>query len=237
MIIISHRGGAGLAPENTLAAIKAGYEGGADIVHIDIRLTKDDVAVLLHDAVLTRTHKIKANIESLTYARLQELTKKHCPPTLETVLDKYFGKVLLNIELRSPTSGKKVAKLIAARAGKVQSKWDSVLLSSSKASELFAVRRVSRRANIALLQGNNPFAYIAYHRFLHFTAVGFHRLHVNRLALTIAAKAELFTYAYTVDRPQAAAHLEELGFDGVMTGYPDKISNSLSSKSHKKPKR
>lgn len=237
MIIISHRGGAGLGRENTLGAIKASYNSGADIIHVDVRLTQDGVPVLLHDAVLTRTHKLQTSISSLTYDALKTATKQHCPPKLETVLDNYFGKVLLNIELRARGSGKVVTELVRARAGTVQSKWDSVLLSSFKVSELFAARRATKEANIGLLQGNNPFAYIAYHRFLHFTAVGFHRLHANKLALEIAKKAQLFTYAYTVDRPQAATHLAEFGFDGVMTDYPDKLSTWLSSKSRKKSKR
>lgn len=236
MIIIAHRGGAGLASENTLAALAASSASSADILHVDVRLTHDHVPILLHDAKLWRTHKLTDSIGSLTYDRLRKLTNHDCPPRLETVLDKYYSRILLNIELRSRGSGKIVAKMLGERIGKSTSGWDNVLLSSAKVSELMAARHVSRHANLALLQGNNPFAYIAYHRFLCFTAVGFHRLHTNRLALAIAAKADIFTYAYTVDRPEAMKRLAGLGFDGIMTDNPDKMSAWLTSKSHKRSK-
>lgn len=237
MIILGHRGAAGLAPENTLESISMGISSGADIIHVDVRLTRDDVAVLLHDVSLYRTHKIKTNISALTYTQLQAALKERCPPTLKSVLDEYFGTVLLNIELRSRGSGKIVMSMLQKRAKSSQSKWDSVLISSFKVSELLTIRRLSRQANLAFLLDNNPFGYIAYHRFLKFTALGFHRLHSNKLALAIAKKAEIFTYAYTVDRPQAVSHLAELGFDGILTNYPDKLSKWLSSSSHKKTKR
>lgn len=236
MIIIGHRGSDGEALENTLKSIAAGMAADADIIHVDIRLTHDKIPILLHDASLRRTHGFKQSISSLTYERLEELTGSACPPRLDAVLDKYFGVVLLNLELHSLGSGRIVSQLLAERAGKQQSKWDNVLLSSSKISELIAARHTSRQANLALLQNNNPFAYIAYHRFLQFTAIGFHRLHTNKLALEIARKAKLFTFAYTVDRPQAAVLLAEQGIDGIVTDHPAKLVSWLASVSHKKPR-
>jgi glycerophosphoryl diester phosphodiesterase len=52
---VSHRGAAGLAPENTLAAVKAGVYSGAPYIEIDVRLTSDGVPVLMHDGSLDRT--------------------------------------------------------------------------------------------------------------------------------------------------------------------------------------
>src|SRR5579859_6338194 len=53
--IIGHRGAAGLAPENTLAAIRAAAAAGARWVELDVQLTRDGVPVLLHDSTLERT--------------------------------------------------------------------------------------------------------------------------------------------------------------------------------------
>lgn len=92
------------------------------------------------------------------------------------------------------------------------------------ASELIVVRKLAPKANLSLLHDNNPFAYIAYHRSLDFTAVGFHRLHTNRLAHEIAKKAGIFTYTYTVNRPQAALRMADNGYDGIMTNYPDRLN-------------
>lgn len=50
--LIAHRGAAGLAPENTLAAISAGLGSGAARVEIDVQRTADGVLVLAHDGKL-----------------------------------------------------------------------------------------------------------------------------------------------------------------------------------------
>jgi glycerophosphoryl diester phosphodiesterase len=55
MLIIGHRGAAGLAPENTMAAIAAGIEAGSDMIEIDVRLTRDNQLVVIHDPRLVRT--------------------------------------------------------------------------------------------------------------------------------------------------------------------------------------
>jgi len=52
---IAHRGGASLAPENTLAAARRAWELGADLWEFDVRITKDGVPILMHDAALRRT--------------------------------------------------------------------------------------------------------------------------------------------------------------------------------------
>lgn len=53
--IISHRGAAALAPENTLAAMRLAFSQGVDFVEADLHLTADGVPVLMHDPTLDRT--------------------------------------------------------------------------------------------------------------------------------------------------------------------------------------
>lgn len=52
--IYAHRGGAGLAPENTLPAIRTALKIGVDVVDVDIGLTKDNVVVAHHDLALNK---------------------------------------------------------------------------------------------------------------------------------------------------------------------------------------
>jgi glycerophosphoryl diester phosphodiesterase len=87
---------------------------------------------------------------------------------------------------------------------------------------------VAPKANLALLHHNNPFAFVAYHRFLGLSAVGFHRLHLNKLALEIAKRVGIFTYVYTVNRPKGALLLAEQGYDGIVTNYPDRVDQALT---------
>ena len=53
--IIAHRGDSCRAPENTLEAARLGHEAGADAWELDVRLTRDGIPVLIHDASLFRT--------------------------------------------------------------------------------------------------------------------------------------------------------------------------------------
>ncbi len=55
VLAIAHRGARSLAPENTLPAIKKAWEVGADVVEIDVTVTRDGALVLLHDNTLVRT--------------------------------------------------------------------------------------------------------------------------------------------------------------------------------------
>ncbi len=228
MLIIGHRGAAGLAPENSMKAMKAGFDADADMLEVDVRLTKDGQIVALHDARLTRTHRRREAVAGLTYDQLQLLTKGAPVPLLETMLDKYFGKILLNIEVKSRGCGEALLALLTSRYIKKSSDWDKFIISSFKGAELSRIRKLAPKANLAMLHNENPFLFIAYQRSIKLTAVGFHRLYLNPLALAIAKRAGIFIYVYTVDRIGALSLLEEQGVEGIVTNYPDKFVAALS---------
>jgi glycerophosphoryl diester phosphodiesterase len=54
-LIIGHRGAAAVAPENTLISFERALKDGADGIEFDVRLTRDNVPVVVHDATLRRT--------------------------------------------------------------------------------------------------------------------------------------------------------------------------------------
>ncbi len=227
MLIIGHRGAAGLAPENTMESFDAAYNAGADMIEFDVRLTRDNRLVVIHDAKLKRTHGHKDAVARLTYKQLCALTEDKPVPLVADVLDGYFGRVLLNIELKSRGSAERLIRLLKKKYITKSADWDNFIISSFKATELARVRRLARHANLALLHDQNPFIFIAYHRFIKLTAVGFHRLHLNAFATEIAKRAGLFTYVYTVNRPAAMRHLAAQHIDGVVTNYPDKFTAAL----------
>jgi len=227
MLVIGHRGAAGLAPENSLEALRAGMQAGADILEFDVRLTSDKIPVLTHDFHTLRTHRDTSIISRHTLSELQARTKPHPIVSLRDVLDEFFGVILLNIELKGRGTATVVSSLIKNNYIKKPSDWDCILFSSFRGHELTTIRKNSKRANLALIHSENPFIFIAYHRILQLTAVGFHRLYVNRLALEIARRAGLFTYAYTVNRPHSAARLASIGIDGVVTDHPESILSEI----------
>jgi glycerophosphoryl diester phosphodiesterase len=64
--VFAHRGGAALAPENTMAAFDRGLALGADGLEIDVRLSRDGVVVVHHDATLARTTDCPRAVRDLT---------------------------------------------------------------------------------------------------------------------------------------------------------------------------
>lgn len=215
MLVIGHRGAAGIAPENTLDALKAGRDAGADILEFDVRLTSDNVPVLSHDA---RLHGIRVSRTTLS-----DLKKHGDVTTLQEVLETFWGKVLLNVELK-PLSDVTVVYDLVKKYIKSNDDWANIVVSSFHVRLLHALRRQSPHIRLALLHSINPFSFVTFGRQLQLSAVGWHRLHVNTLAVEIAKRAGLFTYVYTVNRPQAAARLEQRGIDGIVTDYPNQLT-------------
>jgi glycerophosphoryl diester phosphodiesterase len=69
-LVFAHRGGAKLAPENTLPAFDHGLACGADGVECDVHLSRDGVPVIIHDATLERTTDARGPVTALTAAEL-----------------------------------------------------------------------------------------------------------------------------------------------------------------------
>ncbi|MCA9327692.1 glycerophosphodiester phosphodiesterase [Candidatus Saccharibacteria bacterium] len=219
MLIIGHRGAAGLAPENTLESLRAGLEADADMLEFDVRLTSDNIPILSHDSKL---HGLRVG-----YTSFADLKNAGEVVTLESVLNEFFGRVLLNIEYKPSAGIDTIYTLIAKKYIKRPSDWNNLLFSSFHVLPLLRLRKLSTDINLALLHSVNPFAFVTYQRKLQLAAVGWHRLHVNRLAIEIAQKSDIFSYVYTVNRPQAAKILERRGIDAVVTDYPNKLANKF----------
>jgi glycerophosphoryl diester phosphodiesterase len=70
MRIIAHRGDSTSAPENTIEAFEAAVRAGSDLIEIDVQLTADGEAVVIHDGTAQRTTGIEARVDALTAAQL-----------------------------------------------------------------------------------------------------------------------------------------------------------------------
>lgn len=220
MLVIAHRGAKGLAPENTLESLRAGLSAGADMLEFDVRLTADKQAILCHDARIFGKPIITTTLSDLS--KLGNIT------TLESVLDEFFGKILLNLEYKPARDIHVIYNLIAKKYIQNDKDWESIIISSFRIRPLYNLRKLSSNVNIALLHSINPFSFVIYHQKLRFAAVGWHRLHTSRLAIEMAKKLNIFSYVYTVNRPEAAKVLKDRGIDGIVTDFPDKFINGSS---------
>jgi glycerophosphoryl diester phosphodiesterase len=115
---IAHRGGAGLAPENTLEAFRKAVALGCQVLELDVQCTRDGVLVVAHDPTLERCTNGTGRIDALDLATLQTLDAgyRFSPdgarfpfrgqgvriPTLEAVLDDpLLAGARLNVELKA----------------------------------------------------------------------------------------------------------------------------------------
>lgn len=100
-MIIAHRGGAGLALENSATAFGKALELGVDAIELDTRLTKDNQLVVNHDAQLNRTTPVKKKIRQHTWRELQGSKLKDGSPLLDLAAAlKIIGSVPVTIELK-----------------------------------------------------------------------------------------------------------------------------------------
>lgn len=108
--MIAHRGASKYAPENTMAAFKLALEMKADMIELDVQLSKDGVPVVFHDSKLDRHSNGKGLVSSFLFDELQQLDAGKWfsiefmgekIPSLEEVLRWATGKMMVNIEIKT----------------------------------------------------------------------------------------------------------------------------------------
>ena len=107
-LIIAHRGGAGMGLENTLSCIEKGIASGADMIEIDIHLTKDGFLLVCHDEKVDRTTNGSGKIQEMTLEEIRKLrivdekgiiTEEYIP-TLSEVMELVKDRTQLLIEIK-----------------------------------------------------------------------------------------------------------------------------------------
>ena len=73
MLAIAHRGGANIAPEETLTAFQKSANLGVDVLEFDVHMTSDNVPVVIHDATVDRTTNGEGNVNEMTLNEIKQL--------------------------------------------------------------------------------------------------------------------------------------------------------------------
>ncbi len=73
-LIVAHRGASAHAPENTLAAFQMAIEAGSNGVEFDVRIARDGVPMVIHDATLERTGLRAGSVSGLTSHQLADVS-------------------------------------------------------------------------------------------------------------------------------------------------------------------
>jgi glycerophosphoryl diester phosphodiesterase len=105
---VAHRGASAAHPENTLEAFAAAIDAGADVVELDVRMTADDVPVVLHDLDVASTTDGRGLVHTLTLAEIKRLDaaagRTGGPaevPTLDEALTLLSGRCGVDIEIKN----------------------------------------------------------------------------------------------------------------------------------------
>ncbi|WP_298669777.1 glycerophosphodiester phosphodiesterase family protein [uncultured Methanofollis sp.] len=113
MFIIGHRGARAVAPENTLRALEVGM-ACADYVEVDVRLSRDGVPVIMHDATLDRTTDGSGPICAYLLSELKVLDAGDGErvPTLQEVVSRVSGRRGLCVEVKEEGSEEIVCRVL-----------------------------------------------------------------------------------------------------------------------------
>ena len=227
--IFAHRGGGKLAPENTLAAIALGQSLGFRGHEFDVKLSKDKVPLLLHDATLERTTNGKGRAADLTFAELEKLDagEWHSEsfigerlPSFERAAHQLRSKdTMANVEIK-PTPGfdRETGTEVAAEAQKL---WEGAAIQPLLSSFSFKALMAAKEAAPSLLRGwlVDEFTDEDWKRLKLLRAVSLHTNHTKlRTDDTAKLKDEGYrVMVYTVNDIETAERLFELGVDGIFT--------------------
>lgn len=220
MKIIGHRGACGLAPENTIASLLKALEHHVDELEFDLRVTKDQIVVLHHDAKLIDPNGQKHRIAEYTYADL----KRHKPDlaTFEAALDTIGHQVLLHIEVKPHEATKPIVALIK---GRLATGWklEDFLLGSNSQKTLLELHAALPDIQKVVIE---PWSGVRAGR--RARQVNTQRISMNQRWLwwgfiRSVVNSGWQLYAYTLNDPAKAKRWANCGLYGVITDYPDRF--------------
>jgi glycerophosphoryl diester phosphodiesterase len=246
-LLIAHRGGSLLAPENTVLAFSRALEWwAADILELDVQATRDGVAVVIHDETVDRTTDGTGPVAGHTLQQLRRLDAGHrfrdeqgdhpfrgrglSVPTLEEVLET-FPQARVNVELKTGAAQESVWStvrrmgaerrvLIAAGDRAHRSRFAGYRGAVSASSQELMQFYLCHRARAVALCG------------VQVDAFQMPEYHLGRRVVTPrlireAHRRNVPVHVWTVDGADDMRRLLRWGVDGIVTDRPDVLARVL----------
>jgi len=223
MTIIAHRGASRKEPENTLRAFRRAIELGGKWIECDVRVTRDRVPVVIHDATVNRTTNGKGHVSRMTNNELRvlEAGKGERVPTLkETLQFAQKNGIQLVLEIKDPSALEPTLDLVQAYSHTPL----QLIISSFSPSVLRRAKTLAPHLPTAvittgILVGKNSWVSLA--RQASASVVCVHARMVSKPRLDAAHRAGLKVFAWTVNSLKYVQRLEQFGIDGIFTNYPE----------------
>jgi glycerophosphoryl diester phosphodiesterase len=217
MLKVGHRGARAYEPENTLRSFKKALELGVDAVELDVRKTKDNEIVVIHDADVKRTADGEGLVSNLTLREIKTLSseKNEKIPTLEEALDFLNKKVKVFIELKEAGIEEQVVSLV-----KKKDLLKNIVIVSFLEDALKKVKEIDPEVETGLIYAKhkNPLKaalelkaqwLLAFYKFTHTANV--QKAHENGLKVIV----------WTVNTAGEVAEMVKKGVDGIASDKPD----------------
>jgi glycerophosphoryl diester phosphodiesterase len=252
----AHRGGAGLWPENTLEAFRGAIGLGCSHLETDLRVTRDGVIVTMHDARIERTTDGSGDVSAYTFAELQRFDagyrfspdgtsfpwrgKGLTVPRLSDLLEAAQG-VCFNVEIkeRGPHDLPRLLLSFIERHGI----GDRIIVAAERHELGRDFRRLSggRIPTSASRRECLEFWLASRARLTRFLPLPYQALQVpvragnvtlvTRQLLDAAHCAGLAVHVWTIDETAEIFRLLDLGVDGLMSDYPDRLRSAVLQRS------
>jgi len=163
-LIMAHRGFQSQFPENTMAAFSAAAQAGAQYIEMDVSFTQDCQVVVIHDNTVDRTTNGTGPVHGYLLKELKQLDAgswfhprfaQERVPTLGEVLDRFAGKICLNVEIKSyeqaSDKGPKQIEQAVVDLVSRKKKQACVLISSFDPKVLHNVKKLDQATRVAFI--------------------------------------------------------------------------------------
>lgn len=224
MKFYAHRGASADFPEHTMAAYRGAIDQGALGFECDIRITKDEVPILWHDANMKKEAKSAAIIANRTYAEIKQIYP--AVMTLNELLDLAIeNEKSLALEIKHPVpTGNRVEELVIAELHKREnaikkSGIDVVIMSFS----WFAIEKIKKMdPSIKTVMLLGDFTKKITRRFTSAQVIGpsIEMIRKSPELVTEIRSSGKELYVWTVDSTEDLQYCASVGVDIVMTNRP-----------------
>jgi glycerophosphoryl diester phosphodiesterase len=242
---LAHRGASCSSPENTLAAVHLAADSGADIVEIDVRLSRDGVPMVVHDETLERTTDARHVFPRRAPWRVGDLDHHELRcldagswfspafageplATLDEVLDAASGRALgLLVELKSPRRRADTLTEVAAVVRRQRARSDDLRL-AVQSFDHTAMREL--KSSVPSV----PVGVLGAPSIRELAALSEWADQVNPQHLCVSADYVeavhlhgMRCHVWTVNRRVAMRRAVKLGVDGIITNRPRVLRDVL----------
>lgn len=233
MLVIGHRGAAGHVPENTIESIGCAIGMGVDYIEIDVQPTKDGRLVVFHDRTLHRLTGLHGYVRDYTFLELTEkanASNTQKIPSFEEVCD-FVAKttVGLYVEIKSVGIESPIIKTLCKYFD-----ISSCLIGSFYHRSILKLKQLDHTVKtIALMEG----VPVTTRNIIRDTQCDYLGLGIGSLdeqQIREVRSEGCGVIVWTVDYEDELTLLCELGIDGVVSNFPDKIIQILSQTEHSK---